>query len=213
MPVIAHQQEIRIVECQFPRQMGNQMHVESCKSQVPVNNESRNVYQTVQFYEQFVFPNIQTRLKKIVNRIHICSLINIHNEEGIKDVSLIIRLASKIQNGEKILEPGGLPNIKLARLRSKDLLVFDGHHSLLAYQASGKVFIHEVPHIIVTHSRGYLENEEIMIFWGSHAPRIAAKNWRKFVVNWQKSGSEQLEERVQANMGELFDALEDRILP
>lgn len=126
-------------------------------------------------------------------------------------MSQIADFSSKIKKGENILHPGGLPNIKLARLRLKDLLVFDGHHSLLAYMAAGKIFLDEIPHIIVSGKKGFLKNEEILIFWGQHASKIPAKDWKLFVINWQNPENKQTCPRKHKNMGELFDALQKRI--
>jgi len=144
-------------------------------------------------------------------RIFLRTLINIHNDDGIKNMSQIADFSLKIKKGENILQPSGLPNIKLARLRSKDLLVFDGHHSLLAYMTAGKIFLDEIPHIIVSGKKGFLKNEEILIFWGQHASKIPAKNWRLFVINWQNPENKQICPRIQRNMGELFDALLEKI--
>ncbi len=182
-----------------------------CKSQVPLPNRVTTIYNTVEIYEKQFFPRLQKNYIKIFPRILLRTLINIHNDDGIKNISQIANFALKIKNGKKLLQSSGLPNIKLARLRSREFLVFDGHHSILAYMSAGKKFLDEIPHIIVSGKKGFLENEEILIFWGEHAFKIPAKEWKLFVINWQNPKNKQICPRVHNNMGELFDALQRRI--
>lgn len=210
---IGFKQKIRIIEYIFPHKIKNKQFLIYCQSRVPLKHKATSVYETVELYEKIFFGRIQKSIIKISSvRIPLGTLMNIHNEDGIKDIHQIIYLTSKIKKGENITEPSGMPNIKLARLKSKDILVFDGHHSLLAYMASGRIFLDEIPHIIVSGHKGFLKSVDISVFWGYHAPKITARNWKSYVINWQKSGNKQLDLRIQRNMGELFDALKDRIV-
>ena len=211
MVAIHFNKKTRIVEYFSP----SKIHGCDCflysKSQVPLNSKTTSVYETVETYEKLIFPRIQTQVIKVSKkRIPIRSLINIHDENGIKDIGQIKNFVPVIKSGGNIVKSDGLPNIKLARLRGNDFLVFDGHHSILAYMATGKIFIDEIPYIVVSGSRGYLKNVEILVFWGHHAARIPVKNWRNFVINWQDSQN-QITIRTRRNMGELFDVIKEKI--
>lgn len=201
----------RFVEYYSPQKHQDQNLIDYNKSLVPSPIKTMTIYETVKIYEKKIFHHL--RMTPINNspRIFLRTLINIHNDDGIKNMSQIADFSLKIKKGGNILQPSGLPNIKLARLRLKDLLVFDGHHSLLAYMTAGKIFLDEIPHIIVSGKKGFLKNEEILIFWGHHAPKIPSKNWRLFVINWQNPENKQICPRIQRNMGELFDALLEKI--
>jgi len=205
-------QKIRFVAYHFPHKDQKMDFQFYCKSRVPLTKRATTVYETVEVYEKIFFPHIQTCLVRISpERVPLRSLINIHNQDGIKDIYQIIDFTTKIKKGEDIVKPSGLPNIMLARLRSKDYLVFDGHHSLLSYMAAGRIFLDEIPHLIVSGNKGFLNNTDILVFWGPHAPKISPKKWKNFTVNWQNPIERQLCLRKQRDMGELFDALGEKI--
>ena len=204
-------QKCRVVEYHFPHKDNNLNVIAYCKSRIPSPNRTTTIYETVEIYEKKFFPNLQTTYMEISPRIPLRNLINIHNSDGIKNIPQIADFSLKIKQGEHIMQSSGLPNIKLARLKSNSLLVFDGHHSLLAYMAAGKVFLDEIPHIIISGDKGLLKNNEILVFWGHHAHKITAKNWELYVINWQKPKNKQICHRIQRNVGELFDALAERI--
>ena len=201
----------RYVEYYSPQKHQDQNLIDYNKSLVPSSNRTMTIYETVKIYEKKIFHHLGMTPINNFPRIFIRTLINIHNDDGIKNMSQIAHFFSKIKKGENILQPGGLPNIKLARLKLKDFLVFDGHHSLLAYMAAGKIFLDEIPHIIVSGKKGFLKNKEILVFWGQHAYKIPAKDWKLFVINWQNPENKQICPRIQRNMGELFDALLEKI--
>lgn len=204
----------RVVEYFFPLKIHNEYFFLYCKSHVPLINKTTTVYETIEIYEKMTFPYIQTQLiKASKKRIPIRSLINIHDEDGIKDIRQIRNFFSKIMHGGNIVKSNGFPNIKIARVREKNLLVFDGHHSLLAYMASGKIFLDQIPHIVVSGNRSILKNAEILVFWGPHAPEISASHWKNWVINWQTQGKNQIKIRTRRNMGELFDVLRKKIEP
>jgi hypothetical protein len=212
MSGIDFKQKIRFVEYYFPSQGRKTDFQFYCKSLVPLKDNKTTIYETIEIYEKTLFHHIQTRKVRISpEQIPLRSLINIHNQDGIKDIHQIKRFTAKIKKGEDIVNPSGLPNIKLARLRSKDLLVFDGHHSLLSYMAAGRIFLDEIPHLIVSGNRGVLKDNDITVFWGQHAAKITPKKWKNFTINWQNPLNKQLCLRKQRDMGELFDALGEKI--
>lgn len=211
MENIGFVQKCRVVEYHFPHKDNSLNVIAYCKSRVPSPNRTTTIYETVEIYEKKLFPNLQATYKEISLRIPLRNLINIHNSDGIKNIPQIANFTLKIKQGEHIMQSSGLPNIKLTRLKSNSLLVFDGHHSLLAYMAAGKVFLDEIPHIIISGDKGLLKNNEILVFWGHHAHKITAKNWELYVINWQKPKNKQICQRIQCNVGEFFDALAERI--
>lgn len=205
------EQNFRFIEYYSPQHSKNQKVITYCKSRVFYPKKTSTIYETVEIYERKILPHLQTTYIKISTRVLLKTLINIHNDDGIQNIPQIAHFSLKIKKGGNIVQSSGLPNIKLARLRSKELLVFDGHHSLLAYMSAGKNFLDEIPHIIISGKKGFLKNEEILIFWGQHASKIPAKEWKLFVINWQNPKNKQICPRIQHNMGELFDALWKRI--
>ncbi len=42
-------------------------------------------------------------------------------------------MVKQIRSGKDIISPNGLPNIKLVKTEQTEWILFDGHHSLLAY--------------------------------------------------------------------------------
>ena len=115
-------------------------------------------------------------------------------------------MAQPIKSGEQILFIG-IPNIKLVVTKESALLLFDGHHSMLAYMLVGKKYLHEIPHMLVyDENSGYIEDREILVFYGQHSKKIENDDWRRYVINWQADKEKQLSRRVQKNMGELFQS-------
>lgn len=49
-------------------------------------------------------------------------------------------MVKQIRTGKDILSPKGLPNIKLVKTEQSEWILFDGHHSLLAYIIAGKKY-------------------------------------------------------------------------
>lgn len=77
---------------------------------------------------------------------------------------------------------------------------------------AGKTYLEEIPHMIITgKEKGYVEDKDIIAFYGEHASDIEGCNWKEKVINWQAAKEKQLFKRVQKNMGELFFAIEKRV--
>lgn len=120
-------------------------------------------------------------------------------------------MAEAIKSGKHILSRG-IPNIKLVKTGDGQLLLFDGHHSMLAYISTGKAYLEEIPHMMITDKeKGYIEDKNIIVFYGEHASDIKGCNWRDKVINWQAAKDKRLCDRIQNNMGELFSAVEKRV--
>lgn len=199
--------ENKIVKLVYPSK--KKAEVKLSISKIPFSKDI-SIYETVEiFKEQFFKPGkIKFLTKKIKVRIPLKKVITLHNVDGIRDISQISSMLKQISSGKDIFSSEGLTNIKLVRSREKEWVLFDGHHSLLAYLLSGKKYLDEVPHLIVENEkRGYLEDEEIHIFFGEHAKKLKNKDWKNYVINWQAPKERQLQSRIQRNMGELLNSL------
>ncbi len=116
-------------------------------------------------------------------------------------------MVKQIKSGKDILSPNGLPNIKLGKTEKSEWVLFDGHHSMLAYLIGGKKYLNEVPHLIVEDENGFVTNREILVFFGMHSKKLKDSDWRNHVINWQAPKETQLCKRVQKNIGELLDSI------
>jgi len=178
-----------------------------------ISTNVNTVYDPVSFLETNTFPMREQNFahKKVKKKVALRDILNIHNDEGIKDLSQVGTMAKSIKSGEHI-QPLGIPNIKLVRTKDNDLLLFDGPHSMLAYMAVGKRYLEEIPHMIIEdEGTGYVEDQDILVFYGESSKEIENNNWKEYVINWQAAREKQLSRRMQRNMGELFWAIQKRI--
>jgi len=144
--------------------------------------------------------------------IELRNVLNIHNDSGIKDLTQIQSMVRKIQSRKHIISAEGIPNIKLVKVNCNQWLLFDGHHSMLAYMHAGKKYLHEVAHLTVENEGvKNVADDDIAVFFGPHANKIRGKDWRSYVINWQAPRNKQLCPRIHKNMGELYDALSAKI--
>jgi hypothetical protein len=168
------------------------------------------VYETVDVFEKNFFHNsfnCRNILRPISSlKFPLKNIINLHNTDGIKDIFQIKKMILKIKQKRDILHPTELPNIKLVRIWENERVLFDGHHTVLAYMSVGRKHLDEVPHLVVANDNGSgcVDDEEISIFYGEHK---LEDDWRKYCINWQAKKEEQLCKRIQRNMGELFESI------
>ena len=105
-----------------------------------------------------------------------------------------------IKTGRHIFSRGN-PDIKLIKTRDNQRLVFDDHHSMLAYMAAGMTHLEEVPHrIIFDKAKGYVEDKDIVVFYGEYAADIENYNWKEKMISWQTAKERQIFKRAQKNM-------------
>ncbi len=181
------------------------------------SSKEKNIYDIVDIFRDKIFTDNLLIQKNLIleypkNRISLSSIINLHNTDGISDRGQIKQMTEKLTSGKAITTPEGLPNIKLVKSLNNEWVLFDGHHSMLAYMFTGKKYLDQTPHLMVLDrdSKG-IKDEEIHSFFGKHASMLKGKNWRNFVINWEASEKNQLQNRRQKNMGELFNSLMKRI--
>jgi len=142
-------------------------------------------------------------------------IMPIHNLTGIRDYSQIVRMSEKITGGEHIKETEYLPNIKIALCPDDKLLLFDGHHTMLAYYLSGYKDLGKIPHIIVSENKDKpLQIDKIAYFFQPENPKNAKKilgdNWFDFTVNWQSSNGLHIEKRRVQSIEQLANELSER---
>ena len=184
-----------------------------CISEVGIFKNAQTIYDTVGWFEKNVFPKLKKGIKpaKVKKRTKLKNILNIHNDDGIKDLFQLKKMAEAIKAGKHILSCG-IPNVKLVKTREGQLLLFDGHHSMLAYMTAGKTYLEEIPYMIITgKEKGCVEDKDIIVFYGEHASDIEGCNWKEKVINWQAAKEKQLCKRIQKNMGELFFTIEKRV--
>ena len=187
--------------------------VVSCISEVGIFKDVQTIYDAVKRFEKNIFPELNKGIKptKAKKKTELKNVLNIHNDDGIKDLFQIKKMAEAIKSGKHILSRG-IPNVKLVKTREGQLLLFDGSHSMLAYMTVGKTYLEEIPYMIITgKEKGYVEDKDIIVFYGEHASDIEDCNWKEKVINWQAAKEKQLCKRIQKNMGELFFAIEKRV--
>ncbi|MBS3766067.1 hypothetical protein KGY71_06065 [Candidatus Bipolaricaulota bacterium] len=177
-----------------------------------VSSGSReDIYGLVERFREEVFPELEEEDLRAVEVDHPMALedvINLHNRSEIVGRSDVKEMLEKVKSGREILMPDGAPNVKVTETKQGNVVLFDGHHTLLAYMLAGNEFLSQVPHIRVNdQDRSGFDHEEILCFFGEHADKLEGDDWRDYTVSWTKPEAEQLEPRKWNDMGELLEAL------
>lgn len=163
--------------------------VEALRKQQIVSNNSENIFQD-----------------KLVDEI-----VPLHNLTGLRNHEQVWEMLEKIKTGRHITESDGIPNIKLVLTPDKQLLLFDGHHTLLAYSIFGTKNLSQLPHVIVTQNGDVPVSEEsISIFFSEQFRELVQKDWFSYTVNWQSSDERYLEPRTVNNFRQLTDEFEEK---
>jgi hypothetical protein len=97
--------------------------------------------------------------------------------------------------------------VKIVTTCRGEWVLFDGHHTVVAYMATGRRYLDELPHLMVHYGREPIPDSDILVVFGSHAPLLSTSLWRNYTINWQAPQEEQLAKRDQHSMRELFDTL------
>lgn len=159
-----------------------------------------NIYDTVDFFKKNKSKAIPS--KEIIERILLKDIINLHNDTGIQSIDRIKSMIKAIRQGKEILsDEKKIPNVRLVKTKDNKHVLFDGHHSMLAYMFCGRQYLHKIPHIIVEDEDKCITDEEIKVFFGEHADKA---DWKEHTINWQEEKEKQLCKRIQKNMGELM---------
>lgn len=168
--------------------------------------EAPDLYAAVRkFADQFA--TLSGISRDVIPMIAVGEIVNLHNEDGLKHIPQIQAMMTQIAATNHIFEPSGIPNIKIFQATSGSWVLFDGHHSLLAYYALGYRTLADIPHLVIQSSRpdGRLRDAEIRAVFGPHA--ALAKNWRSWAINWQNPPEAQITPKRQHNIDELYASI------
>jgi len=156
----------------YPHKSADKVMVRSSLSRIPSPKKDMSVYDIVDWFRDEIFSKsgVKGFDEEIRDRVLLRDIVNLHNRDGIRDMSQIRSMIREITSGGDIFSGGGLPNIKLVET-------------------------------------GEVPDEEILVFFGEHKTELNSRNWREHVINWQAAKGNQLQKRVQNDMGELLDSL------
>lgn len=169
--------------------------VHTCEWQV----EGGSIYDCVDSVKGMRTDYVERWVKKAYA---LSELINIHNIDGV-NVERTLQMKDRIVSGGDIFDESGLPNVKAVPTESGEFLLFDGHHTVLAYMLAGRYSLHEVPHLTVEDADAVHPSAgEISAFYGRHAEESQGL-WRDYVINWMNPVDKQLCGRIQEKMGQL----------
>jgi len=171
-------------------------------------DDDKWVYDAVEKFEEGAFKKIKTKGNiKSNEKIELRKIINLHNSDGIRDVNQIESMIKELKSGKEIFSKSGIPNIKLIKTKNDEFVLFDGHHSLLSYMYFGKKYLDEIPHLIIEKKADFFSDDEIKYFFIEHADKLKNKDWRNYAMNWQELKENQLCEKKEKNMGEVFNLI------
>jgi hypothetical protein len=203
--------QLKFIKLIYPGKLQKNDTVKVSTSIIPLHEPDTSIYDIVNYFEQNILLKIKMTEEQIKTKVQLRDIINLHNNTGIKDISQIKSMITKIKSKKDILHQSKLPNIKLVKTKDNDWVLFDGHHSMLAYMSLDRKYLNEIPHLIVENEHGYVLDKDIFVFFGSNASELTESTWRDYVINWQAPKEKQLCKRIQNNMGELFDSLRSLI--
>jgi len=198
----------KFIKLIYPGKLQKNDIIKISTSKIQLTRLNMTINDIVDYFEQNIFLKIKMTEEQIKTKVQLRDIINLHNNTGIKDISQIKSMITKIKSKKDILHQSKLPNIKLVKTKDNDWVLFDGHHSMLAYMSLDRKYLHEIPHLIVENEHGYVPDKDILVFFGPHASELTGSTWRDYVINWQAPKEKQLCKRIQNNMGELFDSFQ-----
>lgn len=203
----------RTVTAVFPYRFSSGPTVVLTASRVPVPPAGPTVNDAVAFFERVLFRDAPRSAERVGERVPLEGIVNLHDADGMKNLPQISGMIGQISAAGDIIHPTGLPNAMVVLAERGEQLLFNGHHTVIAYMAAGREYLDEIPHLVVHDDNGRVEDAAILAFFGAHATKLAASDWRNHVINWYAPPDRQLCRRTQRNMGELFEALAGGIGP
>lgn len=147
------------------------MNFRVIKTKAFVPDGEISIYDTVKKFGNREFDLISVTEHE-VKKMALSQVVNLHNQAGIREPRQITAMSYAIKSGLDIYNENGIPNIKMALTCDEELLLFGDHHSILAYMATGKEFLEKIPHLLVYNENGYVENHEILPFFGEHYKKL-----------------------------------------
>ena len=120
-------------------------------------------------------------------------------------------MVKPISHGRHLFAKSGIPNIKLIKGENNEWIIFDGHHTLMTYLFLKRTKLSQIPHLVINGENGFFQDECINVFFGDHSKKLKNQNWRDYVINWNVPLNKQLSIRKRNSIGELFEAVRDKI--
>ncbi|MHC4505143.1 MAG: hypothetical protein ACYTFI_17695 [Planctomycetota bacterium] len=176
---------------------------------VPVSAAGPTVNDAVRSFERALGRGMPRLTARVAERVRLERILNLHDVDGMKDVPQIGGMIGWICAGGDLVHPTGLPNVKVVLVERGEALLFDGHHTVIAYMATGRKYLDQIPHLLVHGDNGHVEDAAILAFFGAHAEKLTTSNWRDYVIRWRAPVDRQLCKRLQKNMGELLSSLSE----
>ncbi len=168
-----------------------------------VEQDSLSPYVTIDELRENLESLENAQTEQVSNPVSLEDIVTIHNFTGMRDFKQTETMIAKINRGDHVLSSDGLPNIKIVIAPNGKKLIFDGHHTILAYLFAGKKFLHQTPHILLSNQNKPLSPEEISFFFPEDKRSLVVEDWHKYTVNWQKD-TDKIELREIETVGELF---------
>lgn len=171
----------------------------------------QDIYGLVEEFREAIFSELKIedfRRAEIRNPLRLEGIVNLHDEDEILARDSLEEMLEKIRAGKEIIMDDGLPNVKVTETSKGETVLFDGHHTTLAYMLAGREYLPEIPHLKVLNPvRSGFSDRKIHVFFGEHSQKLTDKNWRDYVISWNKPEEEQLKPRLRDDMGELCQAV------
>lgn len=196
-----------VVTVAFPHRFSSEPTAKSVRVRIPVSPTSPTIDHAVAVFERVLSRGAPYRTERVAERVRLEGILNLHDVDGMKDVAQIDGMIGQILAGGEVLHPSGLPNVKVVLTRFGERLLFDGHHTVIAYMATGREYLDEIPHLVVQDANGHVEAASVLAFFGIHARELSASNWRDHVIRWRAPPERQLCKRSLKSVGELFESL------
>lgn len=200
----------RVVKLFYPLRLheacSKGLSVKTCKTAVCVDGD--DIYKTVDKFRKEHFPVLNETVKTVEPSLKLSQIITLHNLSGIDEYEKIQQMKAKIDSGRDILAEDQIPNSKLVRTKKNETVLFDGHHTVLAYMIAGRQYLAQIPHLLIADNNGNgLSDREILVFFGRFSDFLSDKNWRRYRINWNHSPNGKLEPRRQTTLGDLREAI------
>lgn len=191
----------RLVVCSRPQPDGlPEVYVQTVKADTP--------YEAVELFD--ATQAVVGRDTGHFGRKTLEDIMPIHNPSGLRDVKQVAAMAEALPHGH-IFHNNGLPNVKIVVTPSGELLLFDGHHTMLSYLQCGARFLEELPYMVVSDPQyGPVTAEEMSAFFPKAHQDLVAKQWDAYVVNWNATPTGTIEPRTVSTMRDLARFFSER---
>jgi hypothetical protein len=179
---------------------------------VSFNEEIVSVIKATEYLEKPFYYKKVPNIDQVLPPFALREIINLHQFSRKSDLTEISNTAALIAMNRYRLLRDRWPHIRLVMSRKKELVLFSGHHTLLAYMAVGKTMLDEIPYMFIyNEERKFLNDDEMHQFFGKLSKQLRNQDWRDFSISWKTPEFRQLQPRTRRNMGELFDLFKSHI--